>query len=321
MRKDRAMEEDRGRRARKPREIPKKGWRDILVRVSQEQKKDNLSIVAAGVAFYALLAIFPALAALISIYGLVADPAQLEQQLQSLGQVLPPNAYEVIGQQLHAIVTSSGGALGLGVIAGILLSLWSAAKGMKAMITALNITYEEKERRGFVKLNGVALLLTLGAIVFVLFSLGLIVVLPALLDRLPLPELLQGVLSFARWPLLGLLVIAALALLYRYAPSRDQPQWKWVSWGAVAATGLWLVLSALFSFYVSNFGNYNETYGSVGAVVILLLWFFLTAYMVLLGAEMNAEMEHQTRHDTTRGEPRRMGERDARMADTVARKP
>lgn len=321
MAKETRAEEDRGRQAQSPQQIPKAGWRDILLRVKDEQKKDNLSIVAAGVAFYGLLAIFPALAAMISIYGLVADPVQVQQQLATLGQVLPQEAYQVIHQQLQAIVSSSGGALGLGAIGGILLSLWSAAKGMKAMITALNIAYGEEERRGFVKLNGLALLLTLGSILFILLSLGLIVALPALLGNLGLPDLFRGLFSFLRWPLLALCVIVGLALLYRFAPNRDQPRWKWVSWGAVVATVLWLVLSGLFSFYVSNFGSYNKTYGSVGAIVILLLWFFLTAYMFLLGAEMNAEMEHQTRHDTTRGEPRRMGRRDAKMADTVGRRP
>lgn len=319
-RKERAHEE-RGRRATKPSEIPRPGWRDILLRVKDEQKNDNLSIVAAGVAFYLILAIFPALAAMVSIYGLVADPADVQRQLATVGHLLPPEAYRILDEQLTQIVSHSEGALGIGAVLGILLALWSAAKGMKAMITALNIAYDEEEGRGFFKLNGLALLLTFGGITFVLMSLGLILALPAILEAVGLPGILEPVVNFLRWPLLAGCVMVALALLYRFAPNRDRPRWQWVSPGSVVATLLWIAVSGLFSLYVSRFGNYNETYGSMGAVIILLMWFFLTAYMFLLGAEFNAEMEHQTARDTTRGEPRPMGERGARMADTLGRKP
>jgi membrane protein len=314
-------EQERGRKAEKPHQIPASGWRDIALRVKDEQKKDNLSIVAAGVAFYSLLAIFPALAALVSIYGLVADPAELQRHIATVGRLLPPDAFRILDQQLTDIVTGSGGALTFAAIGGILLALWSAAKGMKALITALNIAYEEEERRGFFRLNGLALLLTFGAVVFFLLSVSMIVVIPVALAWLGLPETASTLLSFLRWPLLAVLIMMALAVLYRYAPDRNQPRWQWVSWGAVIATLLWLVASALFSWYAANFGKYNETYGSMGAVILLLMWFFLSAYAVLIGAEFNAEMEHQTRKDTTRGQPRPMGERDAKMADTVGRKP
>ncbi len=291
-----------------------------MLRVKDEQKRDNLSVVAAGVAFYSLLAIFPALAAAVSIYGLVADPAQLQQQLQSMSQMLPQQAYQILDQQLSSLVQQSGGALGLGVAVGIFIALWSATKGMKALITALNITYDEEERRGFFKLTGLALLLTLGAIVFFLISMALIIAVPALLGNLGLPGFLHAIVNYLRWPLLALFVIVALAVLYRLGPNRDEPRWHWVSWGAVIGTALWIVASVLFSIYVSNFGSYNKTYGSMGAVIILLMWFFLTAYAVLIGAEFNAEMEHQTRRDTTRGETRPIGRRDAHVADTVGRK-
>ncbi|MFA5516629.1 MAG: YihY/virulence factor BrkB family protein [Desulfuromonadales bacterium] len=311
---------DRGRQARKPGEIPKQGWRDVVLRVKDEQKRDNLSVVAAGVAFYSLLAIFPALAAAVSIYGLVADPAQLQQQLQSLSQMLPQQAYQILDQQLSSLVRQSGQALGLGVALGILVALWSANKGMKALITSLNITYNEKEKRGFFKLNGLALLLTFGAIVFFLISMALIVIVPALLGNIGLPSFIHGLVNYLRWPLLAFFVIVALAVLYHMGPSRDRPRWQWVSWGAIIGATLWIVASILFSVYVANFGSYNKTYGSMGAVIILLMWFFLTAYAVLIGAEFNAEMEHQTRRDTTRGEARPMGHRNARAADTVGRK-
>lgn len=311
----------RGREAEKPRQIPRPGWRDIVLRVKDEQKKDNLSIVAAGVAFYSLLAIFPALAAAVSIYGLVADPAQLQQQLQSLSQILPQQAYQILDQQLSSLVQQPQQALGIGVAVGILLALWSAAKGMKALITALNITYEEEESRGFFKLNGLALLLTGGALLFFLISIALIVAIPILINFLGLPMWIEALVNYLRWPLLALFVIVALAILYRSGPSRDQPRWQWVSWGAVIATVLWQIVSVLFSLYVANFASYNKTYGAMGAVIILLMWFFLTAYAVLIGAEFNAEMEHQTRKDTTKGEERPLGRRGAHMADTVGRKP
>jgi membrane protein len=313
--------DERGRQAQRPGEIPRRGWRDIALRIKEETTRDNLSIIAAGVAFYAMLAIFPALAALVSIYGLVADPAQVSQHMASIGQMVPPQAYQILDQQLSSVAASSGGALTFGAIGGLLLALWSASKGMKAMLIALDITYDEEEKRGFFKFNGLALLLTLGAVLFVILSLGLIAILPALLGSLGLPETVQTLLAWLRWPLLGLLVILGLAVLYRFGPDRDEPRWRWVSLGAVLATVLWLVVSALFSWYVSNFGSYQETYGAMGAVIILLMWFYITAYVVLLGAEINAEMEHQTERDTTRGAERPMGERDAHMADTRGRRP
>ena len=311
----------RGRAATRPTQIPTKGWRDILLRVKDEVSQDNVSIVSAGVAFYALLAIFPALAALVSIYGLWADPAQIQQQLATVDTILPNQAREILNNQLSKVAGQGYTALSLGVIGGVLLALWSATKGTKALMTALNIVNDEEEKRSFLKLNAVALSLTLGAILFAIIALALIVALPALLGNLGLQEYARLWVAGLRWPLLALAVIVALAVLYRYGPSRDEPRWRWVSWGAVAATVLWLIGSALFSFYVSHFGSYNETYGSLSAVIILLMWFYLTAFVVLLSAELNAEMEHQTVKDTTEGEPRPMGERAAYVADTVGKTP
>lgn len=317
----RREEAERGRLAAQPQEIPARGWRDILLRVYGRIGEDNLSLVAAGIAFYGLLALFPALAAAVSIYGLVSDPAQVEQQFGAVGGVLPQEAQGLVAGQLHRIASTSSQALGWGLFGGLALALWSAAAGVKALMTALNVTYDEPERRGFLRFNATALLLTLGAIVFALISLALIVALPALLGNLGLGEVARVAVSALRWPLLAAAVLVGLAVLYRYGPSRDRARWQWVSGGAAIATVLWLVVSGLFSFYVSNFAGYNETYGSLGAVVILLMWFYLTAFIVLLGGALNAEMEHQTRQDTTEGESRPMGERGARMADTVGRKP
>ncbi len=310
-------EDSRGRRASRPGEIPRKGWGDVLLRVKDEQSDDNLSIIAAGVAFYWFLAIFPALAAAVSIYGLAADPAQLQQQIDTLGTVLPPEAYRIIQAQLTTLVQHSGGALGLGMIFGILLTIWSANKGMKALITALNIVYDEQERRGFIKLNALSLLFTFCAILLGLVAISLVIAVPALIGLVGLSGTFQALLTYLRWPLLGVFLAFGLALAYRFLPDRDAPRWRWVSWGSVTATLLWLGGSALFSLYVSNFGSYGKTYGSMGAVAILLLWFYLTAYVILLGAELNAEMEHQTREDSTVGRPEPMGRRRAYVADTT----
>jgi membrane protein len=307
----------RGLLASRPGEIPRKGWWDILVRVKAEQSKDNLSITAAGVAFYWFLAVFPALAAAVSLYGLVADPGQLQRQIDSLSTIMPQEAYRILQDQLTAVVQHSGQALSLGMVFGILLTIWSSNKGMNALITALDIVYDEEESRGFIKLNAISLLFTFCAILLGLIAMSLVIAVPALIGFLDLPETVQTVLTLLRWPLLGLFLVFGLALAYRFCPDRDSPKWRWVSWGSVAATMLWLAGSVLFSLYVANFGSYNETYGTMGAVAILLLWFFMTSYVVLLGAELNAEMEHQTRNDSTVGRPEPMGRRGAYVADTT----
>ena len=313
-------ERRRGRQAAKPGEIPRAGWTDILLRTQREASRDYMGLIAAGVAFYGLLAIFPALAALISIYGLVADPAEIGQQMGGLLTMLPPEAAGILNQQLQTLASQPSGGLSIGVAVGILRALWSAATGIKALIQGLNIAYDEEERRGFFRLNGIALLLTLGGVLMAIVALGLIAVLPAVANLLGVSGPIATAVSLLRWPLLLAAVLVALAVAYRYGPSRDEPQWRWVSWGAGVATVLWLVGSVLFSVYVQNFGNYSKTYGSVGAIVILMMWFFLTAYVVLLGAELNAEIEHQTARDTTEGQPEPMGRRGAHVADTVGQR-
>jgi len=311
----------RGRAADTPREIPAAGWRDVLWRVKDAMSKDNLSLVAAGVAFYALLAIFPAIAALVSIYGLLADPQTVEQQLAATSQVLPEDARSIIEEQLTRVTAGASAALSLGAIVSLLLALWSANKGTQSLITALNIVYHEEEKRSFVWLTLISLGLTLGIILFLIIGLAAIAVMPALFGNLGLPEDIRRLASWLRWPILGIGFVIALSVFYRLAPSRDEARWRWVSWGAVLATVLWLIGSALFSWYVANFGSYNETYGSIGAVVVLMMWFWLSALIVLLGAELNAEMEHQTERDTTRGPERPMGERGAYVADTGGEQP
>lgn len=321
-------EPGRGREARSPAQIPRAGWRDILLRVYDEQSRDNISLIAAGVAFYALLAIPPALAAALTLYGLVSDPQLVEQQIQALSGILPGEAQSILRDQLTAVAGASGGNLTLGLVVSLLFALWSASAGTRSVMTAVNIAYDEQEQRSFLVYTAWSVLLTLGGILGLIATLLLVVVLPAILDTiaqvLGLGAVFQWVISLVRWPLLALGVIAGLAVLYRYGPSRRRAQWQWVTWGSGAATAVWLLASIGFSVYVRNFGSYQETYGALGAVVILLMWLYLSAYIVLLGAELNAEIEHQTAVDSTRQDedsPRPLGERGAHVADTVGRRP
>lgn len=313
----RAGQNGRGRHAEAPTQIPARGWWDILWRVKTEMSKDNLSVLAAGVAFYSLLAVFPALAAAVSIYGLVLNPHDVQDQVSMVIGIIPEEARTIITDQLTKITSQPKQSLGFGVLFALLFALWSSSAAVQTLMTGLNVVYDEVERRGVIRFYATALGLTLGGILFGLTALSLVAALPAALKFIGLPRSVETVLLLARWPLLAIAVMFALAVLYRFAPSRAKPRWVWVSWGAVMATVLWLGGSILFSFYVSHFASYNETYGTLGAVVILLMWFYLTGYVVLMGGELNAEMEHQTARDTTdkRGAP--MGRRDAQMADTV----
>lgn len=275
-------------------------------------------LIAAGVTYYGLLALFPALAALVSLFGLVADPASIQQQLSNLEGVVPEGALQIIGNQISRIQAQGGGTLGLYFFIGLAVSLWSANAGVKSVFDALNIVYEEPERRGFVQYNLQALLFTLGGIIFIILAVSGIVVLPAVLSIIGLQSMAGWIISILRWPLLLAAILAALALLYRYGPSRENAEWRWVSPGSIFTAVVWLAGSMLFSWYVSNFGAYNETYGSLGAVIAFMVWMWLSATIVLVGAEINAQSELQTREDTTTGEPRPMGRRGARLADRVA---
>jgi membrane protein len=294
----------RGHEADHPGEIPPRGWKDILWRAWGEVSDQNLFLIAGGVTFAVLLALFPGLAALVSIYGLVFDAGQIERQMAALSGVLPAQTQELLGQQLHSLVEASGRALGFAAVAGLLLALWSASRGMSGLITALNIAYEEKESRGFFKLNLIAIGLTLGLLAGGTVAIALVAVLPAVAQLLALGSTMKWLLLLAQWPLLIVLVMLGLAMLYRFAPDRDKPQWQWVSSGAVVATILWIVGSVAFTGYVANFNSYDKTYGSLGGVVILLTWLYLSALMVLLGAVINAQSERQTRKDSTEGRAR-----------------
>ena len=306
-----------GAQASKPTEIPKRGWWQVVKRAWQESKTDQVPLLAAGVAFYSFLSLFPAMIAAVMLYGLVADPRTVAQQTQEITDALPNDAASLITGQMEAITATPQQSLGIGLIVALALALWSASSGVGNVISAVNIAYDEEETRGFVKRKALALALTLGAIVFVVLAVALVAVAPPLLDNLVGSGPLRWGLEAARWILLLIAVIIALGAIYRWAPDRDAPRFSWVSVGAVVATVIWLVASVGFSLYVDNFGKYGKTYGALAGVVVLLLWLWITNFIVLLGAEINAEAEQQTVKDTTRGDPRPIGQRNAVKADTM----
>jgi membrane protein len=288
-----SAEAARGRSAGRSGGSSRPGWRATLLGVKRQVSDDNLSIVAAGVAFYFLLAVFPALTAMMSLYGLVFDPQQVSEQINRLSAFLPDQAVDLLTGQLGELSGANRNALGLGFAGGLLLALWSSSVGVRKLMDALNVAYDEQEKRSFLHRTAVALLLTLGAIVIGVLAIAAIVLLPAVDSFLGLGSLLQTTIDILRWPLVAVLFALALAVLYRFGPSRESARWAWISWGAGIATVLWMVGSALFSWYVSNFASYNKSYGSMGAVVILLIWFLLCAFVTLIGAEIDSELERQ----------------------------
>ncbi|MFW6092707.1 MAG: YihY/virulence factor BrkB family protein [Pseudomonadota bacterium] len=307
---------ERGRDAERPRDVPVRGWVDVALRVKAAASKDNASLVAAGLALYALLAVFPALTATISLYGLFASPERIAGQIQSFSGMLPEQAASILSDQMQSLA-SQGGALGFGAVLGILIALWSARKGMTAIMAACNIAYNEEEQRGMVRMALVSLALTFGAVVGFLVILLVAVAVPIVGQILGIGGPLQVLVTVARWVLLWGLVVLGLAVVYRYAPDREPARWRWVTPGAAVAATLWIVASVAFAVYVRNFGSYGAAYGSLGGVIVLLLWLYLSGYVVVLGAELNAELERQTRRDTTRGEQQPAGERGAEAADAL----
>lgn len=282
---------DRKKTIKKPTSIPFSGWKKIIRRVVARIGKDNISIVAAGVAFFAFIAIFPAIVALLSIYGLAVDPQQAEQQITQLSGMMPEEAYTIIKERMDNFLSTSGSTLGWGTALGILVSLWSANAGTKFLFTGTDIAYKTKGTRGFIQQNALTLLFTLGAIITLVISMTLIVIFPLIVQAIGLPENIENLISWLRWPILAIIVILVKSMIYKYAPFRETPKFRWVKIGAAVATVFWLIASWGFSFYVSNFGNYGEMYGSISAVVILMFWLYLTCFIILLGAELNSATE------------------------------
>jgi membrane protein len=295
---DQARTDRYGREASDPEDIPALGWREILARTWQEVSENNIFLVSGGVTYAILLALFPALAALVSVYGLLLDPGQIEKQVGALSTILPDQTRQLLVGELHSLASSSHGTLGVGVAFGLVLALWSASRGMSGLITALDIAYEQKETRGFLRFNLAALGLTIGAIVGGLVAIALVAVLPATVQFIGLGGVVKWLVLLLEWPLLVVLVLFGLAVIYRYGPDREEPQWRWVSPGAFAATVLWIITSIAFTLYVANFNSYDKTYGSLGGVVVLLTWLYLSAFVVLLGAVINAQSERQTLQPT-----------------------
>lgn len=307
----------RGRRATSPAEIPARGWKDILWRVYGNIGQHRILALAAGMTYYSLLAIFPAIAALVAIYGFFSDPGSIAKHLDDVSGFIPGGAVDVAREQLTRVATKGDRTLGFTFVIGLAISLWSANAAMKSLFDTLNIVYGEEEKRGFVKLNAISLGFTVGGIAFVLAALGAVVVIPMVLQYVGLSNAGDLLVRIGRWPALFVGLAVALAWIYRYGPSRQAPRWTWITWGSAAATILWLAASALFSFYAANFGTFNATYGSLGAVIGFMMWLWISAIVILLGAELNAEIEHQTARDTTTGHPKPLGARGAKMADTV----
>jgi membrane protein len=276
-----------------PWQIPLAGWKAILLRTCRQISEDRLLAVAAGVVFLGLVALFPAITALVSLYGLFAKVSTVSQHLSLLAGVLPASGVDIIGEQIARLTAKGDTKLGLAFGFSLALALWSANAGMKAIIDALNVAYGAKERRSFLHLNALSLAFTLAAIVGVLLAIGAVVVVPVIFAMIGFASVGATVLAALRWPLLLVLVAGSLALLYRYGPSQARPPWRWLAVGSIAAALIWLAASALFSWYLASFANYDATYGSLGAAIGLMMWMWVSTIVVLLGAELNSEIEHQ----------------------------
>jgi membrane protein len=272
-----------------------RAWKDILWHTYEQVGEHRLLAVAAGVVFYGLLAVFPAVTALVSLYGLFASPSAISDDLSHAAGILPQGALDILRAQIDRLASSSGAKLRLGFILGLAVALWSANAGTKAIMDALNVVYDEKEKRGFIKLNLVSLAFTLAGIGSLLLALGAVVILPVVLSYLGLQKVTDLLFHLARWPLLLVLIIVGLAVLYRYGPSRREPHWQWISVGSVFAAVAWLTSSALLSWYLSSFANYDVTYGSLGAGIGMMMWMWISSIVILLGAQLNSEIEQSDR--------------------------
>lgn len=317
--RDSSGRDEHGRDAEWPSEIPAQGWKDIGWRVWSEISEDRVMLIAAGATFYLLLALFPALTAFVSVYGFVADPQTIADQVSYLGGLMPSGGLEIIQGQLESLATQNENALSVGFLVGLAIALWSANNGVKTLFEAMNIAYEETEKRGFFMLNLVSFAFTLGAIFIAIAMITMVGVVPAVLAFLRLDRWAELLISLLRWPVLLIAIFIGITLIYRFGPSRRRAKWRWLNWGAIIATVVWVVASIGFSFYLQNFANYNATYGSLGAVIGLMMWTWISVIILIVGAEINAEIEHQTKQDSTVGKWKPMGKRGAFMADTVGK--
>jgi membrane protein len=313
----RAREPGRGREANTPEQIPPRGWRDILWRVLWSISADRILSTSGGVAFFALLAVFPGIAAIVSLYGLFADASTIGKHLSLLSGFLPDGVLQLIAEQITLISRQGNETLGTAFVVGLFIALGSANSGMAALFDALNVVYDEREKRSLVRFYATTFLFTLAGIVFVILAITGVVVLPLMLKFVGLATTTERLLAILRWPILLVTIVVSLACIYRYGPSRRDARWRWVTWGSILGALLWMAASMLFSWYVATFDSYNKTYGSLGAGVGFMVWLWISVVIVLLGGELNAEMEHQTARDTTEGGSKPLGSRGAMMADHV----
>lgn len=304
-----------GHNAGSPFQIPLAGWKQIALRVKDEIRLDNVFIVSAGVGFYFFLAFIPAIAASVSIYGLVVTPDQAEQQMTQLADALPEETYRLISTTLNRVAGQAGSTLSWSLIFSILLSVWSSNRATTAVFKSMNIAYDEKERRSFIKKKAITLLFTVTGGVIGILSMVFIVAYPTIVNNFDLPNILESSLAQLRWLVLAAILFFVLAITYKIAPFRSSPKFIWIVPGALLATILWIGGSMLFALYIEHFANFDRTYGSFAAVIILMLWFFLSGFIIIMGAEINSEIEHQTYIDTTVGPEKPMGERGAYHAD------
>jgi membrane protein len=311
----RAREPGRGREANTPEQIPPRGWRDILWRVFWSISADRILSTSGGVAFFALLAVFPGIAAIVSVYGLFADASTINKHLSLLSGFLPNGVLQLISDTL--IFRQGNETLGTAFAVSLFISLVSANSGMAALFDALNVVYDEREKRSLVRFYFTTFLFTLAGIGFVILAIAGVVVLPVMLKFVGLPSTTEWLVAFVRWPILLVTIVVSLACIYRYGPSRRDVRWRWVTWGSLLGALLWIATSMLFSWYVATFDSYNKIYGSLGAGVGFMVWLWISVVVVLIGAELNAQMEHQTARDTTEGGPKPLGSRGAMMADHV----
>lgn len=309
---------DRGRKATGPSEIPPAGWKDILWRVYAEISDDRVMLVAAGVTYYLLLAMVPALSAFVSVFGLFADPSTIQQQVTNLSAVVPGGGMQIIGDQLERLAQQDSATLGFTFVISLLVALWSANAGMKSLFEAMNVAYDEPETRGFFKLTLISLAFTIAAVGAAVLFLGVVLVVPVILNAIGLGQGVEWLIRIGSYVGMAILVSLGIAALYRWGPSRESAQWKWISPGVLLTMVLVVITSVLFSWYAANFGSYNATYGSLGALIGFMTWIWLSTTILIVGGELNSEMEHQTARDSTTGEPRPMGMRGAKFADHVA---
>lgn len=312
-----ALEQGRGREADSPAQIPAKGLKDVMWRLYAAISEDRVMLIAAGVTFYLLLSLFPTATVLVSLYGVFSDPSAIVDRINFLSSIMPADALNIFLDQLRALTSERNTTLSFGIIFGVLLALWSSNSGMKALFEAMNVAYGEEEKRSIVRLNLISLAFTFGALVIAVVTIIFMGVVPAVLSYLWLDRWAELIIQIARWPLMMLFVGAGIMALYRFGPSREPAQLRWLTWGAGFAALFWLIASLAVSYYLANIADYNATYGTLGALIGFMVWTWVSVIIVIVGAEINAELEHQTTHDSTTGRPKPLGDRGAYMADTV----